>query len=257
MDEFEQVLEDGLQEIASGAASREQVLARHPEYAGRLKPLLISAARLEGGRDILPSADFKARTRTRLTTYALAHPHSDKPSFPRIGQIVALLAVLALAFLVTGTAFAQNALPGEALYPWKLSSEVAWRWVAPDPVYVDLGLADRRAYELTSVAADPGREAKALSGYQEVLTRLRSETDKQNSGRIIDALKVHKQKLSAAGITIPELNTYLDLGGTSQDSSGNTVLPNLETQVPPAPAPKTMPTNLPVPGATPVPGIKP
>ena len=110
------------------------------------------------------------------------------------------MAVLVIAFILSGTAFAQGSLPGQPFYEWKLSSEQFWRASSPDRVGVDLQLADRRTFELTSVSTDANSEATALAGYQEVLNRLSVEDDAQNSARIMDTLKANQLKLSAAGI---------------------------------------------------------
>ena len=208
MNDFEQVLDDSLQQIASGEATANECLARHPEYSAQLKPLLQTAGRLERGR-VVPAEAYKARARGQLMEHIQAHPRRNKRKPSPFWGVAISLAALAVAFLLTGTAFAQGALPGQPLYEWKLSTEQIWRAGSPDRVGVDLELADRRASELTSVSANAADEAKALSGYQEVLTRLNSESDAKNNSRIITTLKSNQQKLSAAGIKIPDLDKHL------------------------------------------------
>ncbi len=44
--DFGQLLDDSLQQISSGASTLEDCLARHPEDAAELRPLLQSAGRL-------------------------------------------------------------------------------------------------------------------------------------------------------------------------------------------------------------------
>lgn len=212
--DFDQALDDCAGRIASGESNLDECLARYPEHAARLKPLLQAAARVERGRRLEPSPTFKARERTRLMAYVQTHPQRGSranvflTSSP-VWRLGTALAVLVLAFFVTGTAFAQTALPGQALYGWKLSSERAWRAVSPDHVGVDLVLADRRAYEITVESSDVDGQAQAVKGYQEVLTRLTSETTPQNNERIINVLKVHQEKFSAAGVAVPELESLL------------------------------------------------
>jgi hypothetical protein len=117
--------------------------------------------------------------------------------------------VLTIAFFITGTAFAQGALPGQPLYEWKLSSEQVWRASSNDPISVDLAIADRRTFELTSVSGNTTYESRALAGYKEVLARLSQEDTAVNKDRISYTLKSNQLKLSAVGIKIPELDKHL------------------------------------------------
>lgn len=212
--DFDQALDDCAGRIASGESNLDECLRWYPEYAAQLKPLLQTAIQVERGRGLKPSADFKARGRSQLMAHIRAHPRQrswgtafSTPSLAwRLGTA---LAVLILVFFITGTVFAQNALPGQALYGWKLSSEQVWRGVSPDPVGVDLALADRRANEIAAESSDAVRQAEAVNGYQEVLSRLTSETTRENSGRIVNALKVHQKEFSAAGVAVPELESLL------------------------------------------------
>ncbi len=209
MNEFEQVLDDSLQRIAGDASTAEESLAQHPEHSAQLKPLLKIANHLQRGQALRPSPAFKARTRAKLTAHTQAHPKRSRRTFPPAVRMMIGIAAVVMIFVLTGTAFAQSALPGEPLYGWKLSSEQAWRAVASDRVGVDLSLAGRRADELEAVHADVGNEAKAMDGYRDILSRLESESDAHNSERILPTLRAHQSQLSAAGITIPELNLYL------------------------------------------------
>lgn len=177
MTEFERVLETCLHDLDRGASTVDQCLARHPEHAAQLKPVLLAAARLEHGRSVHPSSAFKARARARLTGHMRAHPRTDvRFGFPFV-RLAAGIAVLALALLTTGTVYAQSALPGEVFYNWKLASEKIWRTVSPDPLGADIAIANRRIDEMNAVADDPIRREQALKGYIEVVDRLRSELD--------------------------------------------------------------------------------
>lgn len=233
MDNFDLILDNCLTEMSSGASSLDECLARHPEHAAQLKPLLQTALKIERGRAIQPSPAFKARARTELYAHMQAHPRRRVWGFSSAWRVAVSLAVLVAAFFITGTAFAQSALPGESLYPWKLSSERVWRAVAPDRVAVDLSLADRRIGELTIIAADPARKAEALNGYNEVLIRLKSERDAQSDERILPVLKAHQEKLSKAGVSVPDLDNIL------LPPSSNPIL------VPPTPAPQLLPAIVP------------
>jgi len=209
MNDFDQILDDSLRQIASGAVNADECLAQHPEYSVQLKPILQSARLLGRGRELTPSGAFKTRARDQLMDHIRAHSHGKNGKLPLIWTIAMSLAALAILFFVTGTAVAQGALPGQALYDWKLTSEDIWRATTPDRVGVDLELADRRISEITSVSSDSANEAKAIAGYKEVLTRLNSENDVKNNDRILLTLKSNQIKLSAVGIIIPELNKHI------------------------------------------------
>jgi hypothetical protein len=173
--------------------------------------LLRAGARLEHGREIKPSAAYKERTRAKLMDHAHAHPHRPgKSHAPMLLRMMVGVTALVLLLLVTGTAFAQDALPGGALYSWKLSSERAWRAFATDPVNVDLRVADRRANEVIVVAADQGREATALSGYHDALDRLDADSSSGHDERIMQTLNTHHDRLTKAGINVPELEKIME-----------------------------------------------
>ena len=81
--------------------------------------------------------------------------------------------VLAFAFLVTSTVHAQSAMPGDAYYEWKRTSELAWRALAPDSVAIDIILTKRRLDEWIAVSNDPVLSVSAMNDYQEALSRLK------------------------------------------------------------------------------------
>ena len=242
MNDFEFVLDECLTQLAGGASSLDEILARHPEHAAQLKPLLQTAMRFESAQTIKPSPVFKARARGQLTNYMKSHSRRQSWIASPIWRVALSAAVLVIALLVTGTAFAQSALPGKVLYAWKLSSEKVWRAVAPNPIGVDLSLANRRVDEMVAVAGVPASESQALNGYLEVLSRLKSETDAQTGNQILDVLKLQQAKLSQSGITVPELDQML------APSSSNPSLPSSVPALPnlsPAIAPRLLPSLLP------------
>ena len=209
MTDFEKVLDDSLEQIASGAATIDECLARYPEYSEQLGPLLRTGSDFSRAREIFPSKAYKARARGKLLEEIQAHPRGKKTKFSIFWTAAISLAVLVIAFFITGTAFAQGALPNQPLYEWKLSSEQFWRASSSDRVGVDLALADRRTSEIMSEAADQTSQAKAMNGYKEILVRLNSNNDAKNNDRILLTLKSNQKKLSAAGIKIPELDKRL------------------------------------------------
>jgi len=185
MREFADILEQCLRDMESGASSLDECLARHPGHAAQLEPLLRTVSRVRKGNEIRPTPVLKARARARLTLHMQSHPRNAVRSAFTFQRFAAGLIALLLAVLVTGTAYAQGALPGNALYGWKLASEKAWRMISPDSVQTDLLIANRRINEMNKTADDPGRRAQALEGYREVTTRLESELDKETLDRIL------------------------------------------------------------------------
>jgi hypothetical protein len=205
MTEFEQVLEQCLDALEGGASNVDECLARHPEHAAQLKPVLLIAAGLEQGRTVEPSAAFKARARARLTLHMQAHPRQSRGPGFAFWRFAAGLAMILLALLATGTVYAQRALPGDLFYEWKLFSERAWRAVSPDPIRTDLLIANRRIDELNAVANDPLLHALALAGYHEALTRLQAELDAQTLEQILPQIDVEQMPIETPEGMVPTL----------------------------------------------------
>lgn len=216
MNNFDEVLEQCLDKIASDEATAEECLARNPNFSIELEPYLAAAQRLKRGREISPSPFFAARLRSELMqkTKTTAQPRS-RFSWPVFFPRMALnMAVLVLAFLVVSTAFAQSALPGESLYGLKLVSENAWRVVTIDPVGTDLLIAERRINEYMAVSKDEVRRARVLNGYNDVLNRFRTREDERERERILLTLKSQQDSLRKVGLSIPELDSYFSGGAT-------------------------------------------
>jgi len=127
--------------------------------------------------------------------------------------------VRVVALLMTSTAFAQDALPGESLYNWKLASETLWRAVTVDPLGTDLKLSDRRVSEFMAVSSDEQRRMKVLLGYNKLLVRFRNEQDEADRARILSVLKSQQDSLHQAGLSIPELDNYFS-GAGNENSAG-------------------------------------
>lgn len=224
MSKLEQALDDCLRQISSGPTSVSECLRQYPEYAEELAPLLFAAERLKNSRGLVASPGFKKRTRTHVIAHARDHPH-QRQWMPIVGwRLMVGIATVIVALMVTGTAFAQDALPGQPLYGWKIASERAWRAVAPDPISVDISVADRRAGELTIISQAAGQsnaKAQAMNDYHESLDQLQIDTNPQDVGRIMQSLELHKKQLSAAGIEVPQLDEILrGNGGGGSDGGG-------------------------------------
>lgn len=213
MNDFDTILEDCIEEIASGESSLEECLARYPMYAMELEPILFAASRLKAVREVAPSPFLRGRIRAQLTSTMKSNPRR-KFGVPVFFWRMALnMAVLLFALIMTNTVFAQGALPGESLYAWKLISENVWRVVTVDPVGTDLQISNRRIDEYVAVN-DEARRARVLAGYSELLNRLQSEKDEANRARILLTLKSQQDSLRKVGLSIPELDGYFTGGAT-------------------------------------------
>lgn len=211
MIDFEEILETCVDQIATGATSLEECLARYPQYADEMEPILYAATRLRNARDVQPPPFLRGRIRAELN-YAMKNNPPRKSGFPMYFWKMALnVALLVFALLTTNTVFAQGALPGDSLYNWKLTSERAWRMVSADPLGTDLQLANRRIDEYVAVSNDETRRARVLTNYNEILVRFKQH-DTNDQARIVEALKVQQDSLRKVGLSLPELDKYVSDG---------------------------------------------
>ncbi len=230
------ILEDSLERLAQGE-TLQACLARYPEQATELEQLLSAAARLGNAVQVRPSATFKARARVQLHAHMAVHPRQRRTIMPRFSPLFRLtlgLASLLLAFAITGTALAQSALPGEFLYPWKLTSEHVWRSISPDQVGVDLVLAERRVDEALAVSDNSPAQGVALHGYQKVVTDLTQNNDSSAQERIQTGLKVQQEKLKNAGLEPPiVIDQNPELPSVSPIKPNLTPISNPKDSIPP------------------------
>lgn len=205
--DLETILDSCLYQIEDGEANIEECLARYPEQAKELEPLLKAATRLTLARELVPDPSYKARARTQLNVYMQQHPQRRRVS-PLFWRFSIVFATVLMLFLVSGTAFAQGALPGDAFYNWKLTSEDVWRFTSSDPLGVDITLSNRRMNELVVVSGDQARRARAVENYQELLVKFHAEKDETKRARILPILRAQHEELMKAGVSVPELETY-------------------------------------------------
>ena len=110
-----------------------------------------------------------------------------------------------IAFLATGTSFAQSALPGDQLYNWKLTSENVWRMTSNDQLGVDITLSNRRVNELV-VVKDQLRREQALANYEKLLVKFNATKSEKDRARILPVLRAQHEALINAGLSVPELD---------------------------------------------------
>lgn len=206
---FELILDTCVTQIEEGQASLEDCLRRYPEHAAQLKPLLTAATKLSRARQVVPDPAYRARARTQLNVYMQQNPQRKRVS-PILWRFTIAFATVMLLFIASGTAFAQGARPGDALYNWKLTSENVWRITSRDQLGVDLALADRRMNDLVWAfkSGDPERLARAVDRYERLLIKFNAVTDENARARILPVLRDQHEFLSNAGVVLPELEVY-------------------------------------------------
>jgi hypothetical protein len=218
--DLEGILDACLSDILRGTSTLEECLARHPEHAAQLKPLLQTAARVQRGvRKPTASPAFKARARAKLTRHMEAHPPQKRGGLSVFQKLALNFAALACTFLIAGTVYAQSVLPGSSFYPWKLASERVWRSVSADPVSTDIRVLNRRANEWIAVAGDPALSPKALERYQDAEVTLKSSVNETTQTRILLVIESNKKLLEDSGVLInpPELESIpYDGNGTKE-----------------------------------------
>jgi len=182
--ELETVLDICLSQIEDGESNIDECLALYPEQAAELAPLLKAATKLSLGREVVPNPAYKARTRAKLSIYMQQNPQRKRVS-PIFWRVAIGVMTMLIAFLATGTSFAQSALPGDQLYNWKLTSENVWRMTSSDQLGVDLTLSDRRVHEIVVVSGNEARQQRALENYQKLLVKFNATKDEKARARIL------------------------------------------------------------------------
>ena len=204
--DLETILDVCLYQIEEGESSVDECLDRYPEHAAQLQPLLAAATKLARAREVVPDPSYRMRARSQLNTFMLQNPQRKRVS-PVFWRLAVGLATVMTLFIAGGTAFAQQAVPGDGLYNWKLTSEHVWRYASNDQLGYDLALSDRRMHELLEVSDEPARRAAAIRNYEEILAKLR-DADAKDHDRILYALRLQYETLLEAGVVVPELEIY-------------------------------------------------
>jgi hypothetical protein len=165
MSTLDDVLAQCLADIEAGKTTVEQCLARHPEQAMALRPLLHMAIAVRTAPAVEPSPAFAATAHARLMNMIAARRQAAQArSAPARGQsprqwsatLVKVTAAVVLAVaLMGGTAYAaRDSMPDSPLYPVKRTVESVQIAITPNDVrraraYVNL--LDRRAIETAAM----------------------------------------------------------------------------------------------------------
>lgn len=224
-------LEHCLQDLEAGATV-DDCVARYPEFADELRPLLQTATTLRKAPHIAPSLNFKQATRQRILnlppaagSFAARDGHvRERPALPwwqRLGQlrlgpaVAGAMAAIVFLILVTGTAVsaAGGSTPDSPLYPVKRLTErvqLALTGDTLDQTSLHLQFAQRRIDEAVAV---PARAPALISDYERELGA--------SLGILI--------QLQKAGVSSDKLETLAGLALAKQrvtlETSGRTRLP--------------------------------
>jgi len=160
---FENILDDCLERITKQGDTIEQCLESHPEWADDLEPLLRAAASVKDAASLEASPGFKKSAKSRLMS-AVAEKRvkeAGRGMFRCWGMqrhwVVAISLVIAILIMGGGTVGASiNSLPGDLLYPVKITSEKVQTFFtygneAKANLYAKL--AERRIDEIRALAA--------------------------------------------------------------------------------------------------------
>lgn len=259
---LEPILEECLTRLATGEVTTADCLARYPQHAAELERLLLSAGSLIQAETITAPQLFKTQTRAQLHAYMRTWPRRTWRTrlaglmMTPTRRLAFSLVVVALVFLLTTTAFAQAAVPGDELYSWKTSSEQVWRAFQPDPLAADLTLMERRVKELEEVAGNEPRLEKARLVYEEALTGLDRYQEPAARGLIHGRLVAQQKRLERAGIRMAALEQFLGRERPAPGGPWRATEPDqTPTAVSPTPRPGNRPTFVPDhPGVGPPPG---
>jgi hypothetical protein len=171
---FENILDVCLEGIRQGE-SVEQCLARYPEQAAELAPLLrVAEDSLKAYSVVEPRPEFKERSRYEMQSRLRGKERKTEPkkvSFAGwVPRWAVAVASVILIFLIAGTgtvAASTSSMPDDTLYPVKLATEQVRLGLSRGDIKkarVNVGLADRRVKEIVYLAkkGDSRRLERAL-----------------------------------------------------------------------------------------------
>ena len=222
MTSFQYILEECLTALSNDTATVDECLARYPQYAEQLKPLLGTIRYLKLGRSVKPSLAFKSYSRVHLTQHLHFNPRRSQWS-QFFWRITTTFAVLMATLLVTGTVHAQTVLPGDNFYSWKRASEEVWRVLSINSINADIALSERRLNEWVAVADDPKLSSEAMLDYFEELDRLKQRDSVELHNFIAPVIQTHHEILDDAGLPGADLvESYVALLVTPLPAVTNT-----------------------------------
>ena len=172
-DDIEQILQTCLEQIKTGQETVDSALARYPDKAEELRPLLETASWLQMSRKaVSPAPDFVTSSRKRLEARLEREKTEGRPRTPHIEDLglwntlvylftqksfayrFAIATVFVILFVVTTSSVAgaaRQAIPGDRLYPVKTSLEraqLALSFSDEHRAQLNINFAERRLVEI-------------------------------------------------------------------------------------------------------------
>ncbi len=133
--DFQSILDECLRELETGQ-SLEAILARYPEEADRLRPLLLTAQNLKAMPIARPRSHVQQAGWQRFLGEAIAlrRARQRRPAFGLWRPLAAAASLVLVLFLAGGATVyaASRSLPDSPLYPLKLATEEARLWFVFD-----------------------------------------------------------------------------------------------------------------------------
>lgn len=173
---IEDMFEECVRQLSAGSGL-EEVLAKFPDQAEELRPMLQAALDLQRfAADIKPSQAAQMRSRAQFLTAAagMAATSSKRgskfnPFHWRLAASSAILVAIIAAIFVLGTGFASaDALPGDVFYPVKIMVEqmqINLVQDAPARLEMEEGYDDRRQEEVARLTKMQRRQEVKFSGF--------------------------------------------------------------------------------------------
>ena len=190
---YEDLVQEGLDAIASGRTDLEVFLAAHPSDADDLRPVLETAVALDRAVNVEPRPAFRYAARADFADRVQARSRRSWFSGWTLALrpvAIGLFAIVVASSLGFGTvAASEDSTPGQPLYGVKLAQESLRLAVARDELDragLHARFADRRVEELARVGGDPSAEQRSYLAH-EIAANLQSvaqtlERERQQGG---------------------------------------------------------------------------
>jgi len=204
--------------------SVDDAVALYPKFADELKNELDAAIWLQQtGQSMRPRQGFRVVSRRRLMHQIKATPPKSTGKFiyrPVLRLAFTLLLVLGIALTSTGLV-AASSLPGEALYPVKLSIEETRLFVNPDDgkeIQLRLHFASSRVSELHMLSQQDELEAAspALQNYQKHIAELGSALERVAAVDLPRAQQLAEQSSEVLASLLPALSELQGIQNSMQ-----------------------------------------
>ncbi len=194
------ILDECLNDIRAGRATLAECLAKYPDQAEELAPLLELGSALTQVSDVLPSPAFQQATRARLLQLPQQPVQRERPrpfftlfAMPpmRIAAAALVVLIALVGFTSGAVAASSDSLPGSILYPVKRAAEQVQLVLATDPASqanVHLQIANDRLDE-TVALSESGQDQLAQQTLDEYNTEL---------GRTLEIIAVQSNRNPAS-----------------------------------------------------------